>query len=64
MGGKRQGRPAPRQRERQQDAGTYAGAAYGAAPGRGFALRLVYGSEAARRGAPWRQEVRDSLEET
>lgn len=64
MGGKREGIPAPRQRERRQGAGTYAGAAYGAVPGRGFALRLVYGSVAARRGAPCGQEVCDSLEET
>jgi hypothetical protein len=38
--------------------------AYDAAPGRGFALRMVYGSVAAGRGAPYEQEVCDSLEET
>jgi hypothetical protein len=64
MGGKREGRPAPRQREQQQDAGTYGGAVYAAAPCRGFALRMEYGSVAAGRGAPCTQEVRDSLEET
>jgi hypothetical protein len=63
MGGKREGILAPGQRERRQGTGTY-GAAYGAAPGRSFALRLVYGSVAARRGAPGTQEVCDSLEET
>jgi hypothetical protein len=40
------------------------GAFYGAAPGRGFALRMMYGSVAARRGAPCGQVVCDSLEET
>ena len=64
MGGKREGRPAPGQQERRHGAGTYVGAAYGTAPGRNFALRLVYGSVAARRGAPCGQEVCDSLEET
>jgi hypothetical protein len=64
MGGKREGIPAAGQRERRQGAGIYVGAACGAVPGRSFALKLVYGSVAARRGAPYGQELWDSLEET
>jgi hypothetical protein len=62
MEGMREGRPAPRQREWRQDAATLWGAFYGAAPGRGFALRMLYDRVAARRGAPCGQEVCDSLE--